>query len=60
VKSIKKEDVQELGEIKVGFTWARTNGPTQLLEHRASFKAAIEDTLPEKALKGRAISQSAG
>lgn len=54
----KPKDFKSLGLITTKFTWCRQNG-TNIPVLKDSFKPAIGTSVPEKCLKGRAISQHA-
>ncbi|KAK4954399.1 hypothetical protein LTR10_007830 [Elasticomyces elasticus] len=58
-KSIKPETVVELGEVRVDFFWFRNAGAAVPCQTLPDFKPTIEGGLPEKCLKGRAVSHSA-
>ncbi|KAK4896973.1 hypothetical protein LTR27_005220 [Elasticomyces elasticus] len=58
-KSIKPETVAELGEVRVDFLWFRNAGAAVPCQTLPDFKPTIEGGLPEKCLKGRAVSHSA-
>lgn len=62
VKNIKPENVVNLGEVKVECVWMRKAGAPKLLtENEAESKkfSSTGESIPEKCLKGRAISHSA-
>ncbi|KAK5688699.1 hypothetical protein LTS10_000677 [Elasticomyces elasticus] len=59
VKSIKPETVAELGEVRVELLWFRKAGAPVPCSTQPNFKATVEGGLPEKCLKGRAVSHSA-
>jgi len=57
-KQITPESVKKLGEIKVEWHWVRiTKGGPSTGKAEENFKA--DESIPEKCLKGRAISQVA-
>ncbi|KAK5696687.1 hypothetical protein LTR97_007991 [Elasticomyces elasticus] len=58
VKHIKPESVANLGEVKVECTWFRKAGPPIPVGAAPSWQSAVGDSLPEKALKGRAVSHT--
>ncbi|KAK0938929.1 hypothetical protein LTR29_009540 [Friedmanniomyces endolithicus] len=58
-KHITPESVASLGEVKVQWIWMRRAGVPRLLTGQSKHTPATGESLPEKCLKGRAISQTA-
>ncbi|KAK1820342.1 hypothetical protein LTR12_005205 [Friedmanniomyces endolithicus] len=58
-KHITPESVASLGEVKVQWIWMRRAGVPRLLTGQSKYTPATGESLPEKCLKGRAISQTA-
>ncbi|KAK4561819.1 hypothetical protein LTR86_004498 [Recurvomyces mirabilis] len=52
--------MKKLGEIKVTCTWMRTTSAPRPVPVHYGYKSVVDGSVPEKCLKGRAISQSAG
>jgi hypothetical protein len=50
------EKLAKLGEIKVELTRCRLDGTSNYNPHMSNFKGLNEEPIPEKALKGRAVS----
>ena len=59
INKFRKEDAAELGEVRVELCWARKAGQPVPMSSDRSLEAASRSIIPEKALKGRAISSQA-
>lgn len=61
--NIQKKDVERLGEIQIDLVWARTVELDAIHNGRKTARRPMQtsshEPLPEKALKGRAISSKA-
>lgn len=58
-QTVKAEDAKQLGEVKVQLCWVRKLGISNHAESRAPVVSSENGSIPEKALKGRAISSRA-